>query len=166
MRFWRRNSSRRGVEGTALRPIKPATLADRRMLGHQFNHPIDKHAHLDADMPGEGYVHRHAIELPVLEQRDELTPRQMRLGHVIGQPESAQSGEACGDVGIAIIDRQRVAALNANLFTITVHGIGRRSATADRYDAVVCVERQRLFELLEELPGHDMIEKLRLVFSH
>ncbi|MNF63778.1 hypothetical protein D3C84_454890 [compost metagenome] len=64
------------------------------MSGHQFNDPVDEYAQLGAHMPvrRERQAQRHAVELPIGEQGNQLAARKMRLGHLLRQPKYAQAG--------------------------------------------------------------------------
>jgi hypothetical protein len=74
------------------------------------------------------------------------SPRcQVRPGHVVRQPEHAQAGQAGREVGIAVVDREHVAALHLDALAVAVHGVGKGLAGArpqEADDAVV-----RVFQL-------------------
>lgn len=80
------------------------------MLRHEFDDPLDEHAQLGADVPvrRECHVQGHRVELPVFEQGHQFAARQMLLGHVVRQPEDAEAGQAGGEVGVAVVDREHV----------------------------------------------------------
>ena len=67
----------------------------------------------------------------------------MFIGHVSGQRQDPQPGQARRQIGVAVVQRQHMAALHGDAFVVTaLHGVGRHAAAAhahEPHDAVVRV---------------------------
>lgn len=77
--------------------------SDRGVLRHEFGDPLDEHAQLFADMPvrRKRDVQRHRRDAPVFEEH----------------------GQAGGEVGITVVDRQHMAALQVHALAVALDGI-------------------------------------------
>ena len=89
------------------------------MLRHQLREPIDKDAHLRADVSvrRECDVQRHGIEVPAFEQWLQFSRFHMRLGHITRQPQNAHSSHAGSKVRVAIVDGDDIAAPHFHILT-------------------------------------------------
>lgn len=75
------------------------------MPRHQRHHPVDERTQPRARLALRriGDEQRHRRHLPVIEQRQQRAARQRLVGHVPRQPQHSESGNAGGEVGIAVV---------------------------------------------------------------
>ena len=83
---------------------------------------------------GGNIMHRHRRQLPVRQHRQQLAARHVRLGHVAGQ-RHRPTRQRSGQIGVSIIEADRIAALHFNAFIAALCNEHACAATARAEEA-------------------------------